>query len=223
MPQSPTECNGIEDVRMVRFQSADGTEPYLGTYTAYDGRDIAPRLIVTPDLREFDIHRLTGDAARDKGMALFPRPVGGRYLALSRTGGESIALAQSQDGVIWHQAGIVHTPAEPWELVQIGNCGPPLETPHGWIVLVHGVGPMRTYSLGALLLDLDDPTVVLGRTATPILQPVDDRRDGYVPNVVYSCGGLIVDDVIWIPVGIGDSRIGVCSIDVDDLLARLVP
>jgi len=149
--------------------------------------------------------------------------VDGRYLALSRTGGENISLAESHDGVIWNQAGIVHAPAEAWEIVQTGNCGPPLETPHGWIVLVHGVGPMRRYSLGALLLDLDDPTIVLGRTATPILQPVDDRRDGYVPNVVYSCGGLIVDDVIWIPIGIGDSRIGVCSMEVDELLAHLVP
>ncbi|QKJ18864.1 glycosylase [Microbacterium hominis] len=222
-PVAAEERHGMEDARFVRFTDLAGAVHYRGTYTAYDGRDIAPRLIVTPDLRGFDIHRLTGDAAQDKGMALFPRPVDGRYLALSRTGGESISLAESQDGVIWHQAGIIHAPVEPWEIVQTGNCGPPLETPHGWIVLVHGVGPMRRYSLGALLLDLHDPTIVRGRTATPILQPVDDRRDGYVPNVVYSCGGLIVDDVIWIPIGIGDSRIGVCSIGVDDLLAQLAP
>ena len=222
-PVAAEERHGMEDARFVRFTDLAGTTHYRGTYTAYDGRNIAPRLIITSDLREFDIHRLTGDAAQDKGMALFPRPVDGRYLALSRTGGENISLAESHDGVIWNQAGIVHAPAEAWEIVQTGNCGPPLETPHGWIVLVHGVGPMRRYSLGALLLDLDDPTIVLGRTATPILQPVDDRRDGYVPNVVYSCGGLIVDDVIWIPIGIGDSRIGVCSMEVDELLAHLVP
>ena len=222
-PVAAEERHGMEDARFVRFTDLAGTTHYRGTYTAYDGRNIAPRLIITSDLREFDIHRLTGDAAQDKGMALFPRPVDGRYLALSRTGGENISLAESLDGVIWNQAGIVHAPTEPWEIVQTGNCGPPLETAHGWIVLVHGVGPMRRYSLGALLLDLDDPTIVLGRTATPILQPVGDRRDGYVPNVVYSCGGLIVDDVLWVPIGIGDARIGVCSIGVDELLAHLVP
>lgn len=222
-PVAVEEQHGMEDARFVRFTDLGGSIEYRGTYTAYDGRSIAPRLIVTPDLRRFDVHRLVGDAAQEKGMALFPRPVGGRYLALSRTGGESISLAESQDGVIWNQAGIVHAPSEPWEMVQAGNCGAPLETPHGWIVLVHGVGPMRRYSLGALLLDLDDPRIVLGRTATPILQPTGDRRDGYVPNVVYSCGGLIVDDVIWIPIGIGDSRIGVCSIEIDELLAQLVP
>ncbi|MFB7884091.1 glycosylase [Microbacterium sp. NPDC056057] len=222
-PVAAEERHGMEDARFVRFTDLAGTTHYRGTYTAYDGRNIAPRLIITSDLREFDIHRLTGDAAQDKGMALFPRPVDGRYLALSRTGGENISLAESLDGVIWNQAGIVHAPTEPWEIVQTGNCGPPLETAHGWIVLVHGVGPMRRYSLGALLLDIDDPTTVLGRTATPILQPVGDRRDGYVPNVVYSCGGVIVDDVLWVPIGIGDARIGVCSIGVDELLAHLVP
>ena len=222
-PVAVEERHGMEDARFVRFADLGGTTHYRGTYTAYDGRNIAPRLIITSDLREFDIHRLTGDAAQDKGMALFPRPVDGRHLALSRTGGENISLAESHDGVIWNQVGIVHAPAEPWEIVQTGNCGPPLETPHGWIVLVHGVGPMRRYSLGALLLDLDDPTIVLGRTTTPILQPVGDRRDGYVPNVVYSCGGLIVDDVLWVPIGIGDARIGVCSVEVDELLAQLVP
>ncbi|MCH6229260.1 glycoside hydrolase family 130 protein [Microbacterium sp. CFH 31415] len=222
-PVTAEERHGMEDARLVRFTDLTGATQYRGTYTAYDGRDIALRLIVTDDLREFDIHRLTGGAAQDKGMALFPRPVGGRYLALSRTGGESISLAQSQDGVIWDQLDKIHAPEQPWEMVQTGNCGPPLETSHGWIVLTHGVGPMRTYSLGALLLDRDDPTIVLGRTATPILQPLDERRDGYTPNVVYSCGGLIKDDLIWIPIGIGDSRIGVGSIEVDELLARLVP
>lgn len=221
MPVATEERNGMEDARFVRFTDLDGETNYRATYTAYDGRDIAPRLIVTPDLQDFAIHRLTGAAARDKGMALFPRPVNGRYLSLSRGGGESISLAESSDGVIWNPVGNVHSPTEPWEIVQTGNCGSPMETPQGWLVLIHGVGPLRTYSLGALLLDLDDPTIVRGRTATPILQPLDDRRDGYVPNVVYSCGALIVDDVVWIPIGIGDMRIGVCSIEVADLLARM--
>lgn len=222
IPFAAEERHGMEDARFVRFTDLAGAVHYRGTYTAYDGRDIAPRLIVTEDLRVFDVHRLTGDAARDKGMALFPRPVRDRYLALSRIGGDSISLAESDDGVIWTHVGAVHTPEQPWEIVQTGNCGPPLETPQGWIVLVHGVGPMRRYSLGALLLDLDDPTIVLGRT-TPILTPIEGRRDGYVPNVVYSCGGIIVEGVLWIPIGIGDARIGVCSIEVDELLAHLVP
>jgi predicted GH43/DUF377 family glycosyl hydrolase len=222
-PVSAEEQNGMEDARFVRFTDLAGDTAYRASYTAYDGRDIAPRLIVTPDLREFEIHRLTGDAARDKGMAFFPRPVGGRYLALSRIGGESISLAESHDGVIWDHVGDVHRPTEPWEVVQTGNCGPPIETPEGWVVLIHGVGPMRRYSLGALLLDLADPTVVLGRTAAPILQPTGERSEGYVPNVLYSCGGLLVDGVIWIPIGIGDARIGVCSIEVDELLALMVP
>ncbi len=221
-PVAAEERRGMEDARFVRFTDSTGAVHYRGTYTAYDGRDIAPRLIVTPDLRVFDIHRLTGEAAEDKGMAFFPRPVQGRHLALSRIGGDSISLAESQDGLIWRHVGDVVAPAQPWEIIQTGNCGPPLETAHGWLVLVHGVGPMRRYSLGALLLDLDDPTIVLGRTMSPLLQPVDDRRDGYVPNVVYSCGGLIVADVVWIPVGIADGRIGVCSIGVDELLALLV-
>lgn len=221
-PVATEEQHGMEDARLVRFTDVTGATHYRATYTAYDGRDIAPRLIISPDLREFTIHRPTGDPARDKGMALFPRPVGGRYLALSRVGGESISLAESRDGVDWGHVGTVHSPTEPWEIVQTGNCGPPLETPRGWLVLVHGVGPMRRYALGALLLDLHDPTVVLGRTTAPILQPSGERRDGYVPNVVYSCGGLIADGVVWIPIGIGDARIGVCSIGVDELLARMV-
>ncbi len=223
IPVAAEERNGMEDARFVRFTDLAGAVEYRGTYTAYDGRVIAPRLIVTDDLRAVAIHRLTGEAAQDKGMALFPRPVHDRYLALSRIGGDSISLAESRDGVIWDHVGAVHTPEAPWEIVQTGNCGPPLETPQGWIVLVHGVGPMRRYSLGALLLDLDDPTIVLGRTTTPIMTAHDERRDGYVPNVVYSCGGIIVDGVLWIPIGIGDARIGVCSIGVAELLARLVP
>ena len=153
----------MEDARFVRFTDEDGTIGYRATYTAYDGRDIAPRLITSPDLTAFAIHRLTGTGARNKGMALFPRLVGGRHLALSRTDGENISLARSADGVIWDDLGILHRPTELWELVQLGNCGAPIETDRGWLVLTHGVGPLRTYSLGALLLDLDDPSRVIAR------------------------------------------------------------
>lgn len=221
-PVSAQERNGMEDARFVCVTRLDGVNEYRATYTAYDGQHIAPRLIVSPDLRRFSIHRLTGDAAQDKGMALFPRAVGGRYLALSRTGGEDISLAESHDGVIWTPVAKVYAPEQPWEIVQIGNCGSPLETEHGWLVLIHGVGPMRTYSLGAVLLDLDDPTIVRGRTRMPLLAPEDDRRDGYVPNVVYSCGGIIHDGTLWVPIGIGDARIGVCSIAVEELIAGMV-
>jgi len=221
-PVAADEHRGMEDARFVSFTDVDGTVGYRATYTAYNGRDIAPRLIVTPDLREFAIHRLTGDAAHNKGMALFPRAVDGRYLALSRSDGENISLAESRDGVIWTIVGVVHRPEEPWEIVQTGNCGAPIETAEGWIVLTHGVGPMRTYALGALLLDLHDPTIVRGRTRLPILRPIDERRDGYVPNVVYSCGGLIHGDVLWIPIGVGDSRIGVYSVGVSELCALMI-
>jgi predicted GH43/DUF377 family glycosyl hydrolase len=221
MPVSSEEDHGMEDARFVRFTDSDGAVGYRATYTAYDGRDIAPRLIVSPDLWEFAIHRLAGDAAHNKGMALFPRPVGGSYLALSRTDGESISLARSRNGVVWTNVGKVYGPQEPWELIQTGNCGSPIETDDGWLVLIHGVGPMRTYSIGALLLDLDDPTVVLKRTRSPLLTPTDVTREGYVPNVVYSCGGIIHDDVLWIPLGIGDSRIGVYSLTMDELRSSL--
>jgi predicted GH43/DUF377 family glycosyl hydrolase len=221
MPVSAEENHGMEDARFVRFTDSEGLLGYRATYTAYDGHDIAPRLITSPDLKEFTIHRLAGDAAHNKGMALFPRLVGGSHLALSRTDGENISLAKSRNGVVWTDVGKVHGPVEPWEIIQTGNCGSPIETDEGWLVIIHGVGPMRTYSLGALLLDLDDPTVVLRRTRTPLLTPTDLTRDGYVPNVVYSCGGLIHDDVLWIPIGIGDSHIGVYSLTMKQLRSAM--
>ncbi|GAA1992862.1 glycosylase [Microbacterium pumilum] len=221
LPVAAEENHGMEDARFVRFTDADGVVGYRATYTAYDGRDIAPRLITSPDLAEFAIHRLTGTGARNKGMALFPRLVGGHHLALSRTDGENISLAKSSDGVIWEDVGIVHPPTELWELVQLGNCGAPIETDRGWLVLTHGVGPLRTYSLGALLLDVDDPLRVIARTTEPLLKPTGDLRDGYVPRVAYSCGGIVHRGTLWIPVGIGDSRIRVFSVGVDELLESM--
>jgi predicted GH43/DUF377 family glycosyl hydrolase len=221
MPVSVEEHHGMEDARFVAVAGADGATEYRATYTAYDGHRIAPRLITSPDLREFTIQRLTGNAAHNKGMALFPRPVGGRELALSRTGGESLSLAESVDGLHWTSVGTVHTPIHAWEVIQSGNCGSPIETPEGWLVLIHGVGPLRVYSLGALLLDLDDPTIVLKKSTTPLLSPGPEWHAGYVPNVIYSCGGIIVSDVLWVPIGIGDARIGVYSIEVEALLASM--
>ncbi|GAA4182199.1 glycosylase [Gryllotalpicola koreensis] len=218
LPVAADEDHGMEDARFVRFTDANGVRSYRASYTAYDGRDVSTRLITSPDLAHFVIQRLSGDATHTKGIALFPRIVGDAHLALSRTDGESISLARSPDGMNWTDVAVVHRPTEPWELVQTGNCGSPIETPRGWIVLTHGVGPMRSYSMGALLLDLDDPRRVVARTTEPILNPARDRDAGYVPNVVYSCGGLVHDGTLWIPFGIDDSRVGVFSLGIDELL-----
>jgi predicted GH43/DUF377 family glycosyl hydrolase len=223
LPSAAEESNGMEDARFVRFVGADGATDYRATYTAYDGQRIAPRVLISPDLRVFRGHRLAGPAARNKGMALFPRLVGGRHLALCRTDGETISLASSGDGLIWGTPELVQAPGAGWELLQIGNCGPPIETDQGWLVLTHGVGPMRTYSIGAILLDLHNPATVLGRLEYPLLRPADDDRDGYVPGVVYSCGGLVHEGVLWLPYGINDCRIGVASVPVEELLAAMAP
>ena len=220
-PSASEERDGMEDARFTRFVSDDGTVDFRATYTAYDGWHIAPRLLVSPDLLHFRTHRLAGPAARNKGMALFPRLVGDRHLALCRTDGENIGITDSLDGFAWSQPRLVHEPAQAWEMLQVGNCGPPIETDRGWLVLTHGVGPMRTYSIGALLLDLDDPSVVIGCLDEPLLAPTDCEQDGYVPNVVYSCGGLVHDGRLWLPYGIDDTRIGVAWVPLADLLAEL--
>ena len=221
MPANADESNGMEDARFVRFVDGDGKTDYRATYTAYDGHRIAIRMLTSPDLRTFRALPLTGVAAHNKGMALFPRLVAGRHLALCRSDGETTGLASSPDGFTWTPWQTLQKPAEAWELVQVGNCGSPIETDAGWLVITHGVGPMRTYGIGAILLDLDDPTRVLGRLRSPLLQPAADERDGYVPNVVYSCGALLHDGVVWIPYGIGDIRIGVAWVPLDELLTAL--
>jgi predicted GH43/DUF377 family glycosyl hydrolase len=171
----------------------------------------------------FRAHRLAGPAARNKGMALFPRPVGGRQLSLCRTDGDSNWLATSDDGVVWGEPQMIQAPEAVWEVLQVGNCGSPIETDAGWLVLTHGVGPMRTYAIGAILLDLDDPTRLVSRLEKPLLQGTLDERDGYVPNVVYSCGGVVHDGRLWLPYGISDARIGVVCASIDELLAAMTP
>ncbi len=220
-PTVAAETNGMEDARFVRFAAPDGTVDYQATYTAYDGRQITPRLLTSPDLRVFTASPLTGPASRNKGMALFPRPVGGRRLALCRSDGETTSIATSDDGQAWELGRPVHSPGASFELLQVGNCGSPIETPSGWLTLTHGVGPMRTYTIGAILLDLDDPTTVLATLPEPLLTPTRSENDGYVPNVVYSCGGLIHDGRLWLPYGISDSRVGIASVPVEPLLARM--
>jgi predicted GH43/DUF377 family glycosyl hydrolase len=217
-PQSPSESHGIEDARFVRVED---DAVYRATYTAFDGVSVAPQLIETDDFRRFRISQLAGPAAQNKGMALFPRRVGGRYVALSRWDRENNAIATSIDGVWWGDVRILQTPSRPWELLQLGNCGSPLETEAGWIVLTHGVGPMREYAIGALLLDLDDPTRVLGALRDPLLVPVEDERDGYVPNVVYSCGALRNGDQLLLPYGASDASVRFAVVDVPLLVERL--
>jgi predicted GH43/DUF377 family glycosyl hydrolase len=220
-PSAEEESNGMEDARFTRFTDDDGTAEYRATYTAYDGRRIAPRLLISADLRVFRAHRLAGPAARNKGMALFPRKVHGRYLALCRSDGESTSLASSADGYVWDQPALLRVPSAPWEMLQVGNCGPPIETERGWLVLTHGVGPMRVYVIGTLLLDLDDPTRVVAYSRTPLLSPGPAEQDGYVPNVLYSCGAFLHDGLVWIPYGIDDARIGVAYAPLDAVLADM--
>jgi predicted GH43/DUF377 family glycosyl hydrolase len=220
-PAADEERHGMEDARFTRFAADDGTVEYRATYTAYDGQRIAPRLLISPDLRVFHAHRLAGTAARNKGMALFPRTVRGRYLALCRSDGERTSVASSADGYLWSEPAVVQEPGEPWEMVQVGNCGPPIETDRGWLVLTHGVGPMRVYVMGALLLDLADPTRVIGYSPRPVLSPAPGEHDGYVPNVVYSCGAFLHDGLVWIPYGVDDARIRVAYVPLGELLASL--
>ncbi|MWV47869.1 glycosylase [Rathayibacter sp. VKM Ac-2803] len=219
IPSAAQESHGMEDARF----TLDVSGEYRATYTAYDGSTISSRLLVSRDLQTFDTHQLTGEPAGNKGMALFPRAIGGVLYALSRTDGDTNTLARSEDGRHWDDIAELEPPRHLWDAVQRGNCGPPIETDRGWLVVTHGVGPLRRYSLGAMLLDLEDPRVVLASLTTPLLEPDGERQDGYVPNVVYSCGSVLHEGVVWIPFGIGDVRIGVASIEVDDLLDAMTP
>jgi len=220
-PQAPAEQHGMEDARFVRFVGDDGAVTYYATYTAFDGFNIAQHLLHTDDFRTFRAAPLAGPAAVGKGLALFPRKVGGRYVALSRSDRESNTVAFSDDMLCWQEALPLQTPTQPWELLQLGNCGSPIETEHGWLVLTHGVGAMRTYSMGALLLDLHHPERVLARSLEPLLTPGRDLRDGYVPNVVYSCGGFTHGDTLVLPYGIADQSIAIATLSVTELIGSM--
>jgi predicted GH43/DUF377 family glycosyl hydrolase len=220
-PRAPIESHGMEDARFVRFVDDDGRATYFATYTAYDGTHVESQLLTTVDFRTFTSTQLTGRGARNKGMALFPRRIGGRYVALSRWDRETNAIVTSDDPTVWDDPVCVQRPAQPWDLVQLGNCGSPIESPAGWIMLTHGVGPMRRYAIGAELLDLDDPTRVIGHLEEPLLTPTEDERDGYVPNVVYSCGAMLHGDTIVLPYGIADANIGVATLPLGQLVDRL--
>jgi predicted GH43/DUF377 family glycosyl hydrolase len=222
-PEGPFESRGMEDARFVRFVEDDGSSTYYGTYTAYDGFTILPQLIETNDFTCFEISTMNGPGALNKGMAVFPRPVDGSYVALSRPDRESIHLLRSDDVRSWKSPSTpLRRPRQPWESVQMGNCGSPIETERGWLVLTHGVGPMRTYRLGALLLDLERPERVVADLPEPILEATGDERDGYVPNVVYSCGALRHGDVLVLPYGASDQRTKIGTLSVTELLDALL-
>lgn len=220
-PVSSNESNGIEDARFVRFREEDGTDAYYATYTAYNGKAILPQLIETSDFLNFRVLTLNGRAVQNKGMALFPRRIGGRFAMISRQDDENLHLMYSDNLHFWNEAEILATPSRPWEAVKIGNCGSPIETPEGWLVITHGVGPMRRYCIGAILLDLEDPAVVIGALREPLLEPQDEGREGYVPNVVYSCGSMIHAGRLILPYALSDTSSTIASIDLESLLHHL--
>ena len=220
-PATPSQSNGIEDARFVSFHSEDGTRTYYATYTAYDGKAIRPQFLETSDFLHFKFITLNGPAAENKGMALFPRKINGRYAMLSRQDNENIYLMFSDNVHFWHERKVLLKPTFPWELIQLGNCGSPIETDAGWLVLSHGVGPMRKYCIGAFLLDRDDPTKVIGRLREPLLKPDQNEREGYVPNVVYTCGALVHNGELIIPYGLADHATGFATVPLDEVLAAM--
>ena len=221
-PAMSAERHGMEDARFVRFTDDDDSVSYLATYTAYDGANISQQQLVTTDFRAFTSSPIVGPAAANKGLALFPRKIGGRFAALSRHDREANTIAFSENPRQWESASPCQVPTRAWEMVQLGNCGSPIETDAGWLVLTHGVGPMRTYSIGAILLDLNDPTRIVGQLREPLLRPAPDEQNGYVPNVVYTCGALVHAGTLVVPYGIGDAGIGIATMPLPELLSALL-
>jgi len=221
-PVSAHESNGIEDARFVKFIDDDGIVTYFATYTAYDGYTILPKFLETKDFYHFKISPIHGEYTQNKDLALFPRKIRGRYAMISRYDGVNNYLMFSDDIHVWHDARKIQEPKHPWEFIQLGNCGSPLETEKGWLMITHGVGPMRRYSLGAVLLDLEDPSRIIGQLKEPLLMANEEEREGYVPNVVYSCGSLIHNGDLIIPYGMSDYASGFATVRMDELLSRLL-
>ncbi|MFC1562540.1 glycoside hydrolase family 130 protein [candidate division KSB1 bacterium] len=217
-PVSKNESGGIEDARFVQFFDDNGEVTYYATYTAYSGFNILPQLIKTKDFIRFEVMTLNGKAVQNKGMALFPRKIGGRYAMLSRQDGENNHIMFSDNIHFWQNSQIIQEPEYPWEFIQIGNCGSPLETDKGWIVLTHGVGPMRQYCIGAMLLDLENPSKIIARLDEPLLTPHEKEREGYVPNVVYTCGALIHNNKLIVPYAMSDINSGIATVEVRELI-----
>lgn len=221
-PHVPEESNGIEDARYVEFRDENGSITYYATYTAYDGHHIRCRLLETKDFLNFDFRSLKGNEVQNKGLALFPRKINGRYAMLGRQDNESNYIMFSDQVDVWETKKLILEPAFPWEYIQLGNCGSPIETEAGWLVLTHGVGAMRKYTIGAFLLDLENPARVIARLQDPLIVANEDEREGYVPNVVYSCGGQIHNGKLVIPYAMSDYASGFAMVDLADLLRKLV-
>lgn len=220
-PVTPAQRGGLEDLRLVKFN--DGKDSFFcGTYTAWSGHEIASEMLFTEDFNHFELRPVTGPGARDKGMALFPRRIGGDYAMIARQDNDNLFFLHSDDLTRWDKGEVIAGPRHTWELVQIGNCAPPVELDEGWLLLTHGVGAMRKYCIGAMLLDNTNPARVLGRSRTPLLAPSDVGREGYVPNVVYTCGALRHGDYLFMPFGIADCSVGFATIRIDALLETLV-
>ncbi len=220
-PVSSNESKGIEDARFVKFTHENGTVKYYATYTAFNGHSILSQLIATKDFQTFDVATLNGEGVKNKGMALFPRRVNGKFAMLSRQDGENNYIMFSDNLHFWHSATLIQEPEQPWEFVQIGNCGSPIETDKGWLVLTHGVGSMRQYAIGAILLDLNDPAKVIARLEGPLLTANEEEREGYVPNVIYSCGGMIFNETLIIPYAASDIASRIAVVNVNDLFKRM--
>jgi predicted GH43/DUF377 family glycosyl hydrolase len=220
-PATPSQRNGIEDARFVCFHDDDGSHRYYATFTAFDGKVVMPELVETSDFLRFRFITLNGPAAQNKGMALFPRKINGQYAMLSRQDNENIHLMFSDNVHFWNEHTVLIKPEFSWELVQLGNCGSPIETDAGWLVLSHGVGPMRKYCIGAFLLDRDDPCKVIGRLREPLLKPNENEREGYVPNVVYTCGALVHQGQLIIPYGMADQAVGFATVPLPVVLAAM--
>ena len=222
-PTVASERHGMEDARWVKVLEPDGSNCYRATYTGFDGQQVCSRVLETTDFRRFTSMELTGPSVANKGVAFFPRQVGGKYMALSRWDRETNSITTSDDGYHWNDSHTFQEALRPWELVQIGNAGSPLETEAGWLVITHGAGPMREYTLGAVLLDLEDPRIVRAMLPVPLLTPAADERNGYVPNVIYSCGGLIHNGILILPYGFSDSGTRFATVAVSELLAQMKP
>lgn len=220
-PRSPAESNGIEDARFVKFQDDDGSVEYFATYTAYNGIKIQSQLLETEDFLHFKINRLFGSEVKNKGMALFPRKINGKYAMLSRQDNENNYVMFSDDLHFWNVKNLLSKPAFGWEMVQSGNCGSPIETEQGWLVLTHGVGPLRKYCIGAMLLDINDPTKIKGRLKEPLLSADENEREGYVPNVVYTCGSIVHGNTLIIPYAMSDYASSFARVNLHDLLNEI--
>jgi predicted GH43/DUF377 family glycosyl hydrolase len=220
-PITEAQRNGVEDLRLLEFKRDSGKSEWVGTYTAYSGTDIRSELLRTRDFKDFTLTPIKGAAGRNKGMALFPRKIGGQFLMIGRQDGKNLYLLRSDTIDHWEGGELLLEPRYTWELVQIGNCGAPIELDEGWLLLTHGVGAMRKYAIGAVLLDKDDPSKVIGRTPNPILSAADENREGYVPNVVYTCGAIRVGEDLFLPYSVADSSVCFAFVAIGDILAQM--